>query len=428
MTHTRIIRQLAVLLVLGILGSGCALQQHDGNSPQTVRPDAQQQARFGEALFTIRRQRAGGSWSLDPELAAYVSGVGTTLARLSERPALDWRFVVLNESAAGAWAFPGGKVAVTRGLLLALDDEAELAALLLLALEHVLHGADIDAQSMLGEPTARLVTIGTARDGAQWYEITLRTGDSTDTAHEPPTGAAAPSTDEAALRQLERAGYDPQALLRLLQHLCAPGGETDRADPDFAIHRCTEQRLEAAGQGARRLGTGERGLVRFQERTRRLRRDAAAYTLHASALDALAAGDNERALGFAAEALRLQPREALFHELRAVAAWRLTRPAVAFSALNRAIALDPDFFRPHLLRGLLHLVHGNLEPAAEDLLAANRLLPTVEATLGLAEVARGLGDAATAARRYAAVADGHSAAAAFARKRAAEPLGGAPAP
>ena len=43
---------------------------------------------------------------------------------------LPYEFVVLNNSVPNAWALPGGKIAINRGLLTELDREAELAAVL----------------------------------------------------------------------------------------------------------------------------------------------------------------------------------------------------------------------------------------------------------------------------------------------------------
>jgi predicted Zn-dependent protease len=38
--------------------------------------------------------------------------------------------VVLNNPVPNAWALPGGKIAINRGLLVLLEDESELAAVL----------------------------------------------------------------------------------------------------------------------------------------------------------------------------------------------------------------------------------------------------------------------------------------------------------
>src|SRR5690606_22229337 len=62
-----------------------------------------------------------------PELTAYVNGVGQKLAAVADRK-LPYEFVVLNNSVPNAWALPGGKIAVNRGLLTEPENEAELAA------------------------------------------------------------------------------------------------------------------------------------------------------------------------------------------------------------------------------------------------------------------------------------------------------------
>ena len=43
---------------------------------------------------------------------------------------LPYQFVVLNNSTPNAWALSSGKIAINRGLLVTLDSEAELAAVL----------------------------------------------------------------------------------------------------------------------------------------------------------------------------------------------------------------------------------------------------------------------------------------------------------
>jgi predicted Zn-dependent protease len=71
----------------------------------------------------------GGDMVADPELTAYVQSVGQRIAAVSDSD-LPYEFVVLNNGVPNAWALPGGKIAVNRGLLAELEDEAELAAVL----------------------------------------------------------------------------------------------------------------------------------------------------------------------------------------------------------------------------------------------------------------------------------------------------------
>ena len=73
----------------------------------------------------------------DPELQAYVAGIGKRMAAKSERPNLPWEFHVVNDAAVNAFALPGGFIYVTRGLLTYMNSEAELATVLGHEIGHV---------------------------------------------------------------------------------------------------------------------------------------------------------------------------------------------------------------------------------------------------------------------------------------------------
>jgi predicted Zn-dependent protease len=72
-----------------------------------------------------------------PELRGYVQQVGLSLARQSERPTLPWQFSILDDSAPNAFAMPGGFVFITRGMMLLLTSEAQLASVLGHEIGHV---------------------------------------------------------------------------------------------------------------------------------------------------------------------------------------------------------------------------------------------------------------------------------------------------
>ncbi len=73
----------------------------------------------------------------DKEVTKYVTLIGSTLAQVSDKPTLDWNFIVLDTDGVNAFAVPGGIVHVTRGLLGLLKNEAELAGVLGHELTHV---------------------------------------------------------------------------------------------------------------------------------------------------------------------------------------------------------------------------------------------------------------------------------------------------
>ncbi|TXI81673.1 MAG: peptidase M48, partial [Flavobacteriales bacterium] len=73
----------------------------------------------------------------DPALNRYVSEVGGRLDDSVHRPNMPYSYRALNANYVNAYTFPGGAMGVTRGIMVELDDESELAALLGHELGHV---------------------------------------------------------------------------------------------------------------------------------------------------------------------------------------------------------------------------------------------------------------------------------------------------
>jgi predicted Zn-dependent protease len=80
-----------------------------------------------------------------PGVQEYVNQIGHWLIRQTERPNLPWRFGVLDSSTVNAFAAPGGYVFITRGLLLRMTSEAELAGVLGHEIAHVLKRHHLEA-------------------------------------------------------------------------------------------------------------------------------------------------------------------------------------------------------------------------------------------------------------------------------------------
>jgi predicted Zn-dependent protease len=74
----------------------------------------------------------------NPKAQAYVNHVGRWLALQTERPDLPWTFAVLDDNEYNAFAAPGGYIVITKGLLLKMHSESELAGVLAHEMSHVL--------------------------------------------------------------------------------------------------------------------------------------------------------------------------------------------------------------------------------------------------------------------------------------------------
>src|SRR5262245_5249329 len=102
-----------------------------------------EERRIGDDVSAKIRERFGVVQ--DVAVHKYVAKVGTLLAQQSERPALDWTFIVLDTDGVNAFASPGGVVHITRGALGLIKNEAELAGVLGHEIGHVAHKHAVNA-------------------------------------------------------------------------------------------------------------------------------------------------------------------------------------------------------------------------------------------------------------------------------------------
>ncbi len=75
----------------------------------------------------------------------YVNRLGLWLALHSERPAVPWKFGIIDSNDFNAFSMPGGYVLITRGLFDRMRNEAELAGVLAHEIAHVVRKHHIDA-------------------------------------------------------------------------------------------------------------------------------------------------------------------------------------------------------------------------------------------------------------------------------------------
>ena len=85
----------------------------------------------------IRELRAAGAIIDDPQLNEYIRLLGSQLARQVNNGEYDFEFFMIDDSRINAFAMPGGVIGVNTGLLLATDNESELAGVLAHEISHV---------------------------------------------------------------------------------------------------------------------------------------------------------------------------------------------------------------------------------------------------------------------------------------------------
>lgn len=157
----------------------------------------------------------------------YVNKVGLTVASASDRPYTygGYHFAVLNTDAVNAYACPGGIVFITKGLLQLTKNEDELAGVLAHEIAHVAHSDGIKAikksrWTKLGVDTA--MTAGSHFAPGEAKALTNAfsgvVGDVTKKVLNNQYGKKAEkNADASGLGYMHEAGYDPNALVALLQ-------------------------------------------------------------------------------------------------------------------------------------------------------------------------------------------------------------------
>lgn len=97
----------------------------------------------------------------------YVNHVGFWLAQNSSRPDLPWQFGVIDSESINAFAAPGGFVFITSAMLMQLDNEAELAAVLAHEISHVILQHHLQAMKSGALRSAMTETLFVSADAYQ---------------------------------------------------------------------------------------------------------------------------------------------------------------------------------------------------------------------------------------------------------------------
>jgi predicted Zn-dependent protease len=377
-----------IALALPVLMTGCAVNPVTGkNELSIVSP--RQEVPIGEKNYAPSRQSQGGDYYLDKSLQNYVAGVGKRLAAVSDRPNLPYEFVVLNNDVPNAWALPGGKIAINRGLLLLLDDEAQLAAVLSHEIVHAAarHGASQMTRGTLAN--VGLVTLGVATqgtEGGQLYGLASQIGAAAWMAKYGRDDEL--ESDYYGMEYMAKAGYDLQGAVELQQTFVklSASRQADFLSDLFASHPPSEQRVAANKAKAANAAPGQRYRARYQKAIAQLKKDAPAYEAEKLAKKALADKKGNVAIAELDKAIAVQPNEGQFWELRGEA-WQLLKDnAKAEQAYTTAISKNEEYFSPYLGRGVLLYKQGQRSKAKKDLQRSYDFLPTPAASFYLGEL------------------------------------------
>lgn len=184
----------------------------------------------------------------DKALQLYVNEIGQDLvSRLVNKEFPKFFFKLVDSSEINAFALPGGYVYVTRGLLAALNSEAELASVIGHEIGHVTlhHGAKMMIRSI----GAQILSIGGAiaspKNAGQWLAVSSAMFQQINMGY---GREAELESDAQGMMNATDAGYQPQGMVNFLKNLRKQEVMSGQAYHSFqASHPDTKERIVKAG-------------------------------------------------------------------------------------------------------------------------------------------------------------------------------------
>ena len=252
-------------LLIALLLAGFALFRYFGSSQtnpvtgekQRVALDPRQEIALGLQSAPQLAQQHGGL-SQNAARQRLVNQVGQQLVQNSEAGRGPYQFefhLLADRNTVNAFALPGGQVFITEALAGRLDTEAELAGVLGHEIGHVVgrHGAEHLAKQALTQGLTGAASVAvidpndprTYRNAAVVAAIgslvNMKFGRDDEL-----------ESDRLGVKYMAQAGYDPRAMLRVMQVLKAAGGG-GRQPEFFSTHPNPENRLQRIEQAIREL-------------------------------------------------------------------------------------------------------------------------------------------------------------------------------
>lgn len=281
----------ALVSALALLPAGCAVNPATGQR-QLIFISERREIEMGrEADQQI--VAALGLYD-DAELQSYIQDLGDRMSGLSERPNLPWTFRVVDDPVVNAFALPGGFIYITRGIMVHLSSEAQLASVVGHEIGHVTgrHSVEQISRSQflqLGLGVGSILS-PTFRDlsgiaGAGLGLLTLKFGRDDER-----------QADDLGLRYMRRAQYDPREMpgvFELLGRVSQARGGGGGPPEWLSTHPDPENRKERIEAAIAALNQD------FEEST-------VARSSYLFRLDGMVYGDNPRE-GFFRDNLFLHP-------------------------------------------------------------------------------------------------------------------------
>lgn len=201
----------------------------------------------------------------DPVVSEYVDRVGQNIVKHSDAK-VPFHIKVVDTDEVNAFAFPGGFFYVNKGIILAADNEAELAGVMAHEISHVT--ARHATERMSKAQYIQLAAIPALFIGGYWTQMAIQNGLGLGINLEllGITRDSEREADQLGIQYLWNAGYDPNAFVSFFEKL----QEQEKSKPGrlagfFRTHPYTESRIAASLDEQRFLPEKDNYIVNTSE-------------------------------------------------------------------------------------------------------------------------------------------------------------------
>lgn len=383
----------ALFVAAAIFIAACKTNPQTGESQVNFYTPEEEIVLGREAAPEIEEE-FGGLYE-DPAAQAYVDGIVRRLAQSAKSHRYPYSGRVLDSHVLNAFSLPGGPVYITRGLLIRMKDESQLAGVLGHEVAHIAgqHGVNRISEAQLSQVLIAVgavvaytqvegkdkeyVVYGAAMAAA--VNTLYHLGHSRDHEYE---------SDAFGAEYSYQNGYDPRSLGDVFRIFKAYKREVGAGDePEWLQthpkddNRIREiEKLYAQKYSKPRSGEYAYNQPAFEQATGQLKKDEAALAKADKAKGHVAHKRFAEALPLIDAAITEAPHYASFHVTRGRALEGAGRRGDARLEYAQAASLNPKDHEARRLHGMALAAEGSHEAAVKELEAAAGLAPTCGAS------------------------------------------------
>ena len=291
---------LAMAAILCLAPAKAQVQLPDfGDSSSAIFSNAAERE-LGEAFMAHIRQTM--DIVSDPEIDGYVRSLGYKLASATDQQDIRFTFFVVQNGAVNAFAAPGGWVGIFTGLIMATENESELASVVAhevshVTQRHIARSIELSENSNISTLAGILaaIAIGTQNGEAGAAALAAVVGSQAQSRIDF-TRANEKEADRVGIQLLNNAGFDPSSMATFFEKLQTASRYYKRPPEFLSTHPVTTARIAESRGRAEQLGV-------------RHRKDSPRYAMVRAKVRVLMSADDQRLLKeFEQEIQRNSPR------------------------------------------------------------------------------------------------------------------------